>query len=196
MGGDSTIWFTRVLGGPLLFTLGAVAMGSGLGALLGWVGGYLPPVPVRVGVILVMGGLLLRPIMFPAARPPTSTWMIPRWWMRFGRPLYALLFGMGLGVGIATLATSGTIHVVLALAVFMGEPERGAGILAVFACARAVPLFSVGRCLAKNPGDLHPCMSWLEWSRPIPALLSRITVAFVAGTMLRPILFQLLPGFH
>lgn len=185
MGGDSNPWLRPFLTGPGLFALAAVASGASVGILLQTVGGLFPAESLQVAILLVVAILLARPFFASSLRPPTCRWLVPRNWMRFGYSSHSLLFGACLGAGFATRITTGTIYLLGILAVGADSPLDAACMFAVFGFARALPIFMVGSCLAQQAARTLDCMTWLRWSRPIPDLCSRITVAFSGGLIVR-----------
>lgn len=185
MGGDSRQWLRRFLGGPAIFTLGAAASGMLVGIAVAWFGGLMPARAVRVAALTVAALLLLGPVVATSLRAPTGRWMVPRSWMRFGRARHSLLFGVALGTGFATRVTTGTVYLLGLCVAAAGDLVHAAGMFGVFGLARGVPLILVGRCLSERSRQPKNCLAWMGWSRPIPDLLGRITVSFLAGAMIQ-----------
>lgn len=169
------------MAGPGMFALGSVVAGVLFGAFLGWLGEFLPT-PVRhaaAGAAAV--SLLVRPMFLLSYQPPSSRWMVPRRWQQLGRSWHSLLFGMCLGVGVATQVTTGTTYFVALLATATGSPLQAGALFGAFGLARAAPLLIVSRSISRRPGHSLRDLEWLAWSRPIPELIGRVVVAFLAG---------------
>jgi len=133
----------RWLGTLALHTLGATITAAVFGALLGWVGGWLGAPWGRLGLIAlaataaVYGLAELR--RGPRLPIPQLRRQVPDWWRTFfGRPVAAVLYGAGLGVGFFTYLTHGTFVVVAFAAVASGRPEIGALVVAPFGLARGL----------------------------------------------------------
>lgn len=164
--------------GPATFVLGAVVAGLFFGGSLGAVG-KLPGVAIvgALSVVVVIVLVLLEHTRF-AIRAPNTRWQVPRHWVGAGRFRFSLVFGMLLGLGVATIVKSWTIYVLLLGAVAQGGILAGASIVGAFGLARAMPMMLVAadstahilpsgedtrtmaklRCIAGPPGLLR----WLE----------------------------------
>jgi hypothetical protein len=89
-------------------------------------------------VVLALGILYLAreaaglPLPVPQARR-----QVPDWWRTFfPRPVFALLYGAGLGVGFLTFLSAGTLVVVAAAALASGNAALGALLMAPFGLVR------------------------------------------------------------
>ena len=76
---------------------------------------------------------------------PQARRQVPDWWRSFfSFPVFAFLYGAGLGVGFLTYLSRGTLLVVSAACVASGRPLVGAALMAPFGLARsAVVLLAV-----------------------------------------------------
>ena len=129
--------------GPATFVLGAVVAGLFFGGSLGAVG-KLPGVGIAgaLSVVVAIALVLLERTRFAIGVPSTG-WQVPRQWMHAGRFRFSLLFGMLLGLGVATIVKSWTIYVLLLGAVAQGGVLGGASIVGAFGLARATPMMVV-----------------------------------------------------
>jgi hypothetical protein len=132
----------RWRGTLVLHTLGATVTAAGFGAALGWVGGLLGAPWGRPGLIALaaaaaaygIGELSRRRLPIPQLRR-----QVPDWWRTFfGRPVAAVLYGAGLGVGFFTYLAHGTFVVVALAAVASGEPGIGGLVVAPFGLVRGL----------------------------------------------------------
>ena len=133
----------RWLGTLVLHTLGATITAAVFGALLGWVGGWLGAPWGRPGLIVLATAATAYGLAEFRRRPrlpiPQLRRQVPDWWRTFfGRPVAAMLYGAGLGVGFFTYLAHGTLVVVAFAAVASGRPEIGALVVAPFGLARGL----------------------------------------------------------
>lgn len=132
----------RWLGTLALHTLGATVTSAGFGAALGWIGGLLGAPWGRPGLIALaavatayaLAELTRRRLSVPQLRR-----QVPDWWRTFfGRPVAAVLYGAGLGIGFFTYLAHGTFVVVAFAAVASGRPAIGAATVAPFGLVRGL----------------------------------------------------------
>lgn len=132
----------RWLGTLLLHTLGATVTAVAFGAALGWAGGLLGAPWGRSGLIAMaavaaaygLAELSRRRLPIPQLRH-----QVPDWWRTFfGRPVAAVLYGAGLGVGFLTYLAHGTLVVVALAAVASGDPGVGGLVVAPFGLVRGL----------------------------------------------------------
>lgn len=130
------------MGTLVLHTLGATITAAAFGALLGWVGGWLGAPWGRPGLIALVAAATaygLTEISRHRLPVPQLRRQVPDWWRTFfGRPVAAVLYGAGLGVGFFTYLAHGTLVVVAFAAVASGRPGIGALVVAPFGLARGL----------------------------------------------------------
>lgn len=145
----------RWVGSLALHALGATVTAAAFGAALGAAGGLLGAPWGRAGAIavavvaVVYAGreLLGLPVPVPQWRR-----QVPDWWRTFfGRPLAALLYGAGLGVGFLTYLSHGTLVVVAVAVAATGRPWIGAAAMAPFGLARGIAPLVAAR--VRSPED-------------------------------------------
>ena len=128
------------------FLFGSLAGGAALGGLLGALGGLARSWagwPGRVVVALVLGGALLALVsdlrILGRFRLPTSRRQVDEDWLdRYRGWVYGVGFGVQLGVGFATIITTGAVHLTFALAALSASGWAGASIGAVFGLVRGL----------------------------------------------------------
>jgi hypothetical protein len=125
------------------FVIGAIAGGTTLGALCGWIGSWLPDrsdvVDAVLVVVLVVAGALLD-----ATHVPTSKRQVNENWLnRYRGWVYGVGFGAQLGFGVVTVVTSAATYVGFALAVLTGSVAAGAAIGFTFGALRGFSLLMV-----------------------------------------------------
>jgi hypothetical protein len=128
--------------------LGAGALGFALGAA-----GHLVGAPwgaVGAGVIALVATLYaLREARVLSVPVLALRRQVPEWWRTFFSPqTSALLYGVGLGVGLGTFLSHGTFVVVSVAAALSSDPVTGALLCAPFGLARALSAVVAG---ARNP---------------------------------------------
>ena len=119
-------------------TLAAAFFGAllaGVGALLGAPWGRAGWIAVAlVAFVYALGELPRAEVVVPALRR-----QVPDWWRTYFSPLVtAFLYGAGLGVGFLTFLTHGTLLVVSAAAIVIGDVWWGALVVGVFGFARGM----------------------------------------------------------
>jgi hypothetical protein len=71
---------------------------------------------------------------------------VPEWWRTFySPPVAALLYGLGLGIGVMTFLTFGTFVAVAVAAVASGSPVLGTLVCAPFGLARGLSVLLAAR---------------------------------------------------
>jgi hypothetical protein len=132
----------RWLGAVGLHAVGAAATAAAFGGAVAAVGGLVGAPFGRAGaLILVAVGLLYAARELVGVRVPVPQLrrQVPDWWRTyFGRPLAAVLYGAGLGVGFLTFLGHGTLVVVTVGAAIAGRPAIGALVMAPFGLARGL----------------------------------------------------------
>jgi hypothetical protein len=177
-GGRTRAYWGSLISHVLAATVTAAAFGALLGALGGLVGaagdiGVI--VLVTVSVAYFARESLGLPIPIPQRRR-----QVPEWWRTFySRPVAALLYGVGLGVGFFTFLTYGTFVAVAVGAVISGDPLTGAIVIGPFGMARALALVATGRTEAQRARRVFDGLESLSSSRG-PRLINATALLLVA----------------
>jgi hypothetical protein len=125
------------------FVIGAVAGGTALGALCGWVGSWLPDRSSAVDAVLVVV-LAAAGALLDATHVPTSKRQVNDDWLhRYRGWVYGVGFGAQLGFGVVTVVTSAATYVAFALALLTGSVAAGAVIGFTFGALRGLSLLLV-----------------------------------------------------
>lgn len=135
-----------------LYVIGGVLGGTGLGAMLGFLGdqvlgtsrAYGPLLPL--GVIGAIASLYaLHELRLWHLPYPQNQKQVPSGWRYQFHPYWvALAYGIGLGTGVITYITTASVYVVLFGAFLSGDPLIGAGLLGGFGLTRTIYLVIVG----------------------------------------------------
>jgi hypothetical protein len=138
----------RWAGALMLHAAGATATAAAFGAAAAAAAALLGAPWGRAGGVIVAsaaGLYLVRELTGIGVPVPQLRRQVPDWWRTyFGRPLAAVLYGAGLGVGFFTYLAHGTLVVVTIGAASTGRPMLGALVMAPFGLARGLaPLVSV-----------------------------------------------------
>ncbi len=125
------------------FVVGAVAGGTTLGAVCGWLGSWLPERSSAVDALLVVA-LAVAGAVLDATRVPTIKRQVNEDWLnRYRGWVYGLGFGAQLGFGLVTVVSSAATYVAFALAVLTGSVAAGAAIGFTFGGLRGLSLLLV-----------------------------------------------------
>jgi hypothetical protein len=165
----------------LLHIVSTTITAAAFGGLLGFVGGLFDaPGDAWLIALAVVAGLYFMREAFVLPIPvPQRKKQVPEWWRNFySRPVAALLYGVGLGVGYFTYLTYGTFVAVTIGAVVSGDPSTGAWIVGPFGFARAVALAWTGRTDADRSGALLEKLDALATSRG-PSLVNGLAILSV-----------------
>ncbi len=160
---------------------GAAAGGVAIGAVAGTVGWALHQVAPWDGTAaaLAAAGLGLAGAAFdlaPALRLPSPRRQVNEDWLtRYRGWAYGLGFGFQLGLGVATIVTTGLVYVVVTLAALTASPAVGALVGLVFGAARGATVLLPAR--VERPEQLRRLHRRL--ARAAPAMRG----AAVAGQM-------------
>ncbi|HSL10228.1 MAG TPA: MauE/DoxX family redox-associated membrane protein [Actinomycetota bacterium] len=127
-----------------LHVIGAAVTAAAFGAALGALGSLLGAPWGRAGAV----GVALVAVVYALAELPRVTVAVPQlqrqvpdWWRTyFGPSVASFLYGAGLGVGVLTYLAHGTLVVVAAAAVAIGDPALGAAIVGAFGLARGAAI--------------------------------------------------------
>jgi cytochrome c biogenesis protein CcdA len=125
------------------FIIGAIAGGTTLGALCGWIGSLLPDRSNAVDAVLVVA-LAIAGALLDATHVPSNKRQVNEDWLhRYRGWVYGVGFGAQLGVGIVTVVTSAATYVAFALALLTGSVAAGAAIGFAFGALRGLSLLTV-----------------------------------------------------
>jgi hypothetical protein len=144
-GRGSRWWLTTTI-----YFVGSSVAGFALGAALGVLGsalfGSVATAPrlalLGVGVLV---GLMLDLGAFGLRLPTVHRQVDEAWRTRYRGWVWGLGFGLQLGLGIVTIATTSTIYATWLASALAGGIRWGAAIGLVFGAARALPVFGVAR---------------------------------------------------
>jgi hypothetical protein len=160
-GGSRSRWGVSVA----VHAIGAAASAAVAGALLAGAGGLLgAPWGVAGAVLVGASGAAYLAREFGAPVPvPQLRRQVPDWWRTFFPPhVAAFLYGIGLGPGLLTYLSHGTVVVVSVAALASGRPLVGAAVLAPFGLARGLgPVLAFG---VGSPSDGAALVERLERS--------------------------------
>jgi hypothetical protein len=144
------------------YLLGSLAAATGLGAVLGALGGLLP-VPGRPVVLAV--ALLAGAVADATSRTPAR----PRrqvdedWLARYRGWVYGVGFGFQLGLGVVTILSTAAVLALWLAALLTGSALFGALLGTAFGAARAAPVFAMRRVV--DPATLRRLFGRLEAAR-------------------------------
>jgi hypothetical protein len=120
------------------------------------------------------------------ARVPSNRRQVDEDWLARYRPwVYAGGFGLQLGLGVATIATTATVYLVIVLAVLSGSLSSALLIGATFGLVRALPIVAVRD--VSDPGALRQVLrrvqsrATLARRAALGALVGLAVVALVAA---------------
>jgi len=138
--GGRARWIRAVV----LHVAGATLTAAVFGAALGAIGSLLGAPWGRAGAIGVAVVALVYAIgehQRLSVAVPQLRRQVPDWWRTYFGPSFAsFLYGAGLGVGFLTFLAHGTLVVVAAAAIAIGDPAWGAVVLGSFGLARGAAI--------------------------------------------------------
>jgi cytochrome c biogenesis protein CcdA len=152
--------------------LGGTCVGLGLGAAGALLFDFLPPatqatLAAWVAALLasLYGAAEVGVVKLPR---PQSHWQVPkRWSMRFPPGVTGLLYGLGLGSGVATRLHFATLYAVLAWAFLAGQPVASGLAMAAFGLGRVLPLLLIGTGPASDGDRLERTVRTIEMWEPV-----------------------------
>lgn len=188
----------------------ALPPGRGRGATGSWLGGLAAyAVAVPVGTVLtstmlhVIGRLVWQPPLqlvglvalvtafsVGGIMPlplPTSTWVLPQSWSRFGHPAYAGLFGGLLGLGVVTVISSAGFYAILAYGLTAPYLHGALPVFLVFGVARVLPIVALAIIPLRREVQVH---EYLERTSELAKLILPLELALLSAA---GVLF-LMPG--
>ncbi|HEX2196141.1 MAG TPA: hypothetical protein VHJ76_04370 [Actinomycetota bacterium] len=131
----------------LLHVAGATLSAAAFGLLLGGVGALLrdPAPEAQAFAVALAAAVYLAREAFGIPIPlPDRKRQVPEWWRTFySPPVAALLYGLGLGVGVATYLTFGTFAPVMVGAVASADPLVGLALCVPFGLGRGLAVVAV-----------------------------------------------------
>jgi cytochrome c biogenesis protein CcdA len=125
------------------FVVGALAGGTTLGALCGWLGSWLPDRASAVDALLVVALAVAGAVLDATGVPTIKRQVNEDWLTRYRGWVYGLGFGAQLGFGVVTVVTSAATYVAFVLAVLTGSVAAGAAIGLTFGALRGLSLLLV-----------------------------------------------------
>src|SRR5918992_2958094 len=139
-----------------LHVLGAASTAALFGAALGAVGSLLGAPWGRAGAIaLALVALVYAVDEVPGVWVPVPQLrrQVPDWWRTFfGPSIASFLYGAGLGIGFLTFLAHGTLVVVAAAVIAIGDPLAGLLILGSFGLARGLAIVVAGAITGAGEG--------------------------------------------
>lgn len=120
------------------FTVAAIGTGAVAGALLGWIGGLLPPGDWRwtAALVAVAGAGVADALRL---KPPGPHRQVDKDWIgQYRGWVYGAGFGAQLGVGVATFVVTWLVWATGLVALLSGSATVGAAIGAAFGLGRSV----------------------------------------------------------
>ncbi len=133
------------------YVLGSMLGGAAVGTLAGTLGLLLPLESARVApaaLVLLAAAAAAAVLVEAGLLPPLPTvrrQVDEDWLHRYRGWVYGVGFGVQLGFALATIVTSPTVYLTVALAAFTGTPAAGATVGVAFGLARAVPVLAMRR---------------------------------------------------
>jgi sulfite exporter TauE/SafE len=113
-----------------------------------------------------------------------STWQVPEVWRRvLPSQVASLLYGLGLGVGVATRIPVGTFYVTVVWAVLASSPLLGALGMAAFGLGRALPLLWMAGLFNSNE-EAFRLMSVLPRWQPAVHIVNGLALGFAGSCLL------------
>lgn len=137
------------------YTVGAMASGAAVGALLGLLGSYVfGAVDPRVS-LSIMGAVAIASGTLDLSRvsPPGPTRQVNEHWIGHYRGwVYGGAFGAQLGLGVVTFVVTWTVYATLISELILARPLAGAFVGAVFGLGRSLALLLAG--IVGRPSEL------------------------------------------
>ena len=172
------------------YTLGSIAGGGLVGAILGWTGSYLSfflspyrsLFPLFIGLFALAYSLHeLRLVPLPYPQRPQQ---VPDYWRyRFHPYLTAGLFGLLLGTGFITFIPTATYYILAAAAVFYGSPIVGILVFTIYGVARALLLWPVSRQIT-SPVTIEILTYYMDITKPIMKQVNGFTLAMSSAYLI------------
>lgn len=165
------------------YAVGSVVGGLGVGLVAGTLGAAVRWAGVTsAGAAGLAAGLALGAAALETGRPATAL-PGPRrqvnedWLTEYRGWVYGTGFGVQLGFGVATIVTTATVYLALALAALSGSVAAGAAVGATFGLARALPVLGMRR--VESPEQLRAVHRRLTATASRARSVSAVAVAGV-----------------
>lgn len=168
------------------YVLGSMLGGAAVGTLAGTLGLLLPLESARVAphalallAVAAAAAVLVEAGLLPPL--PTVRRQVDEDWLhRYRGWVYGAGFGVQLGFALATIVTSPTVYLTVALAALTGTPAAGAAVGVAFGLARALPVLTMRRVTSGH--RLAVFSQRLEALAPAGRVLAGAGLLTVAGT--------------
>jgi hypothetical protein len=180
--GQRTRWLADVLVYTSTGALASTTVGLALGLL-----GTLIPLGLRGGVLALV---LILALVAGASDLGVIPWQLPQpsrqtrreWGAMFRPPIPAALWGLGLGLTVATVFTFSGTWLVLALPVAKGEPAFGAAMSLGHWLGRAAPIVAGPFLLPSATQTMH-CLDDIERARTLFRASNLFGIALIAASL-------------
>jgi hypothetical protein len=177
-------WLAQVV----VYVAAGTLASSAVGGALAVVGGLLVPTALRGTALMVV---LALAFVAAASDVGLVSWRLPEpnrqtrqaWGYTYRRPVAAALWGIGLGLTVATVFTFSGVWLILTLPVAIGELGFGATLLVVHWLGRATPIL-MGPILLGNAGHTIELLDDIERSRGIFRAANLAGIALVAVSLI------------
>ena len=171
-----------------LHAVGSTAGGLVVGCLMGLLGAWVLPeggpwqslcLAIAAAAYALADADVIR-----VPRPQLNRQVPNVWRWRFPPSMASLMYGIGLGVGVATHIPFASLYVVAASAVLSGDVLGGGAIMALYGFARSLPLVWFWRTGQRTGEDLAESLPNLWASRSSAAITSSLSQALLSGLLL------------
>jgi sulfite exporter TauE/SafE len=140
-------WTTTVVAYAIGSTAGGVIAGgtAGLGGSVAYTAGLTPRGAAATAAVASIVVAVLETARRGRAWPGPRRQVNEDWLVEFRGWVYGAGFGLQLGLGVATIVTTATVHLMLAAAALTGSAALGALVGAAFGLGRAAPVLAARR---------------------------------------------------
>lgn len=171
--GRGASWTRTVTAYVVASAVGGAAMGAALGAL----GSLLPGVGSAAAIVVVAVLAVLAALSDLRGQPPSLHRQVDEGWLTSYRDwVCGAGFGLQLGLGAVTIATSASLYLTWLLELLVASPATGALVGLMFGVARALPI--LGNRNVVDPETLRH--SHRRWQQAL-SVVRPITVAVEAA---------------
>jgi hypothetical protein len=183
--GETDLKKTRLLAAvhALAYPLAAALGGAAFAALGVMLAPILDPRLAVVGAAVACALCSLRELGLAPVPSPQFSRQVPASWRALPPVFTMLLYGMGLGVGVATRIPVSTFYVVVIWCVLRAAYAPAALAMALFGAGRALPLLWMSthyRSRAECDSAVSTCIAW----KPVLHLLNGAALGFAASWLL------------
>jgi hypothetical protein len=170
------------------YAIGSVVGAGSLGLLVSALGGLIPvegqdrlALALGVtGIVAVLYGLSDASLV--RVPRPQAGWQVPtRWYRRFRPELTGLLYGVGLGVGLATRIQVSTFYLLPLWCLLTGNVAWSVFTLSMFGVGRFLPLLIIGTERGGDVQALESLIGKLEEFKPLVTFGNGIILTFVGA---------------